>query len=240
MKLPICARKSALTCTTSPAALDWTDALVANFCTPAPALAARASRRTPWHSSARLATLERRVRLIETVVDLNDARKIQMADRVVAACGGSVRGLTIGILGLTFKPETDDMREAPSIPIITELLKLGATVRAFDPQGMNQARPLLPSQVNYCRNGLEVALGANALVVITEWNEFRAISPARLRELMVGNVIVDLRNIFDPQAMRVQGFEYSGIGRGKARAGGKSANPSNSESADNSSIKPGA
>ena len=163
-----------------------------------------------------------------------------MADRVVAACGGSVRGLTIGILGLTFKPETDDMREAPSIPIITELLKLGATVRAFDPQGMNQARPLLPSQVNYCRNGLEVALGANALVVITEWNEFRAISPARLRELMVGNVIVDLRNIFDPQAMRVQGFEYSGIGRGKARAGGKSANPSNSESADDSSIKPGA
>jgi UDPglucose 6-dehydrogenase len=156
-------------------------------------------------------------RLIETVVDINDSRKAQMADRSVAACGGSVRGLTIGTLGLTFKPETDDMREAPSIPIITELLRLGAKLRAFDPQGMGQARPLLPSQVEYCRNGLDVASGADALVVITEWNEFRAISPARLKERMVGNVIVDLRNIFDPPAMRAQGFEYSGIGRGAAK-----------------------
>ena len=152
-------------------------------------------------------------RLVETLIDVNDGRKILMADRIVAACGGSVRRLTIGVLGLTFKPETDDMREAPSLPILSKLVELGAFVRAFDPQGMDQARPLLPADVTYCRSGLEAASGADALVVITEWNEFRAISPARLKELMTGNVIVDLRNIFDPEAMRSQGFNYTGIGR---------------------------
>jgi len=171
-------------------------------------------------------------RLVETVVDINNARKVQMAHRIVAACGGSVRGLTIGVLGLTFKPETDDMREAPSVPIITELLKLGAKVHAFDPQGMNQARPLLPADVHYCRNGLEAASGADVLVVITEWNEFRAMSPARLRNLMAGNVIVDLRNIFDPQAMRAHGFDYTGIGRArtesKAHGSGVSSNAADS------------
>jgi UDPglucose 6-dehydrogenase len=152
-------------------------------------------------------------RLVETVVDINDTRKTMMADRIVSACGGSVRGLAIGVLGLTFKPETDDMREAPSVPIITKLVELGAKVRAFDPQGMAQARLLLPSGVIYCRSGLEAASGADVLVVATEWNEFRAISPMRLKDLMTGNTVVDLRNIFDPQAMRARGFNYSGVGR---------------------------
>jgi UDPglucose 6-dehydrogenase len=164
-------------------------------------------------------------RLVETVVDINDSRKARMADRVATACGGSVRGLTVGVLGLTFKPETDDMREAPSLPLIARLLDLGATVRAFDPQGMGQARPLLPSAVTYCRSGIEAASGADVLVVVTEWNEFRAISPARLKSLMAGNIIVDLRNIFDPQAMRDHGFDYIGIGR--AMPGARIGHPSN-------------
>ena len=120
-------------------------------------------------------------RLVETVVAVNDARKAGMAMRVVAACGGSVRGKTIGVLGLTFKPETDDMRDAPAIPIVSRLIEDGATVRAFDPEGMDQARPLLPGAVVYCRDALDAAAGADALVLITEWNEFRALSPARMR-----------------------------------------------------------
>ena len=152
-------------------------------------------------------------RLIETVVTVNEARKASMAARIVAACGGSVRGKTIGILGLTFKPETDDMREAPSIPIVWRLADDGATVRAFDPEGMSQARPLLPTNVEFCNLAMDAARDADALVVVTEWNEFRAVSPARLRSVMRGDVIVDLRNIFDPRAMRAVGFDYHGIGR---------------------------
>lgn len=152
-------------------------------------------------------------RLVETVVEVNDARKSMMAERILAACGGSVQDLKIGVLGLTFKPETDDMREAASVPIVNRLVDLGAHVRAFDPQGIEQAKPLLPSSVTYCRNVGEVAEGADALVLITEWNEFRALSPSRLKELMRGRVIVDLRNVFDPVAMRGMGFQYHGIGR---------------------------
>src|SRR5271156_1647144 len=114
-------------------------------------------------------------RLVETVVAVNDARKAGMAARIVAAAGGSVRGKTIGVLGLTFKPETDDMRDAPSIPIVGRLVEDGATVRAYDPEGMEQARPMLPAAVVYCHDALDAADGADLLVVITEWNEFRAI-----------------------------------------------------------------
>jgi UDPglucose 6-dehydrogenase len=152
-------------------------------------------------------------RLVETVVAVNDARKAGMAARIVAACGGSVRGRTIGVLGLTFKPETDDMREAPSLPIVARLAEDGATLRVFDPEGMEQARPLLPESVIYCRDALHAAEGADALVVITEWNEFRALAPARLRAAMRGQVLVDLRNIYEPAAMREAGFEYHSIGR---------------------------
>ena len=152
-------------------------------------------------------------RLVETTVVVNDARKSSMALRVIGACGGSVRGKTIAILGLTFKPETDDMRDSPSLPIVSRLMGDGATIRAFDPEGMEQARPLLPEGVNLVCDALDAAAGADAAVLITEWNEFRALSPTRLRETMRGAVLVDLRNAWDPIAMRQAGFTYHGIGR---------------------------
>ncbi|MCU0987930.1 MAG: UDP-glucose/GDP-mannose dehydrogenase family protein [Acetobacteraceae bacterium] len=152
-------------------------------------------------------------RLIETVVAVNDARKAAMASRVVSACGGSVRGKRIAVLGLTFKPETDDMRDAPSLTIVPRLVEDGAIVTAYDPEGMEQARPLLPQGITWCRDAMEAAAGADALVLITEWNEFRAISPAKLKAAMAGDVVVDLRNVWDPKAMREAGFRYSSIGR---------------------------
>jgi UDPglucose 6-dehydrogenase len=152
-------------------------------------------------------------RLVETVVLVNDARKATMAARIVAACGGSIRGKTVAVLGLTFKPETDDMRDAPSLPIVSRLCEDGAVIRAFDPEGMEAARPLLPASVHYCTDAMDAAEGADALVVITEWNEFRALSPARLKTSMRGSVVVDLRNVYDPVAMRQVGFSYHAIGR---------------------------
>jgi UDPglucose 6-dehydrogenase len=152
-------------------------------------------------------------RLVESVVAVNEARKAGMAARVIAACGGSVRGKTIGVLGLTFKPQTDDMREAPSLPIIARLVQDGAKVRVFDPKGMDQAKPLLPEDVIYCRDAMDAATGADALVLITEWNEFRALSPVQLLGAMSGRIIIDLRNVYDPVAMRQAGFRYQGVGR---------------------------
>ena len=159
-------------------------------------------------------------RLVETVVAVNDSRKAGMAARIVAACGGSVRGKTVAILGLTFKPETDDMRDAPSLPIVARLASDGATLRVFDPEGMEAARALLPEGVIYCSDAMDAVAGADALVVVTEWNAFRALSPARLKAAMAGNVLVDLRNIYDPVAMRQAGLLYHGIGRPSARAAG--------------------
>ena len=153
-------------------------------------------------------------RLVETTVAVNDARKAGMAARVVAACGGSVRGKTIAVLGLTFKPETDDMRDAPSIPIVHRLIEEGALIRAFDPEGMEQARPLLPGSVTFCTDTADALRGADALVLITEWNDFRALSPARLRDGLADKVVVDLRNVFDPVAMQQAGLRYFAIGRG--------------------------
>jgi len=131
----------------------------------------------------------------------------------IAACGGTVRRKTIAVFGLTFKPETDDMRDAPSIPIIARLVQDGATVRAFDPRGMDQAKPLLPSDVVYCRDALDAATEADALVLTTEWNEFRALSPAQLADAMDGRIVVDLRNVYEPEAMTEAGFNYVGVGR---------------------------
>ena len=152
-------------------------------------------------------------RLIQSVVAVNDARKESMAARVAAACGGEVRGKTIAVLGLAFKPETDDMRDAPSLPLITGLVSRGATIQAYDPEAMAAARPLLPAGVQLMPDAARALTGADALVLITEWNEFRALAPSRLKELMRGDVIVDLRNVFDPGALRAAGFTYSGIGR---------------------------
>ena len=153
-------------------------------------------------------------RLVETTVAVNEARKSSMAMRVITACGGSVRGKTIAILGLTFKPETDDMRDAPAVSIVSRLIGDGAVVRAFDPEGMAQARLHLPEAVHYCRDAIDAATGADALVLITEWNEFRALAPSRLASVMQGRVVVDLRNVYDPVAMREAGFSYHGVGRG--------------------------
>ncbi|WP_298215253.1 UDP-glucose/GDP-mannose dehydrogenase family protein [Acidocella sp.] len=158
-------------------------------------------------------------RLIRSVVAVNDARKAGLAARVAAACGGDIRGKRIGVLGLAFKPETDDMREAPSLPLIQGLVARGAEVAAFDPAAMETARPLLPEAARLAASAAEALSGADALVLITEWNEFRALSPARLKELMRGNVVVDLRNVFDPEALRAAGFVYAGVGRPAPDAG---------------------
>ncbi|MGI4798461.1 MAG: UDP-glucose dehydrogenase family protein [Janthinobacterium lividum] len=154
-------------------------------------------------------------RLVEATVQVNEARKASMGTRIMSACGGTVRGKTIAVFGLTFKPETDDMRDAPSIPIIHRLIENGALIRAFDPAGMNVARPLLPDHgITYCTDSLDAARDADVLLVLTEWNVFRALSPKRLRDLMTGRVVIDLRNIFDPRPMQEAGLSYSGIGRG--------------------------
>jgi UDPglucose 6-dehydrogenase len=159
-------------------------------------------------------------RLIEAVVGVNDSRKAGMAVRIIAACGGSVRGRTIGILGLTFKPETDDMRDSPSIPILARLVEDGARVQAFDPEGMDAAKAHLPDAVRYCTDAMDAVAGADAVVLLTEWNEFRSLSPERLKETMRGNVIVDLRNVYDPEAMIAAGFTYHSIGRSVGAARG--------------------
>ena len=156
-------------------------------------------------------------RLVEATVAVNDARKSSMAARVMQAAGGSVHGKTIAVLGLTFKPETDDMRDAPSLPIVSRLAEEGASIRAYDPVGNDLARPMLPASVTFCADAYEAVTGADILVLITEWNEFRALAPARLRELMRGRLLMDLRNVFDPAAMHAAGFDYRGIGRGMGR-----------------------
>ena len=157
-------------------------------------------------------------RLVETVVLVNDARKAGMSARIMAACGGSVRNKTVAVLGLTFKPETDDMRDSPAVPIIARLAEDGAVVRAFDPEGMGQARPMLPECVTYCADAMDAVEGADMLVVITEWNEFRALAPAKLKAAMRGDVVVDLRNVYDPAAMARAGFAYHSIGRPATQA----------------------
>ncbi|VBB68656.1 UDP-glucose dehydrogenase [invertebrate metagenome] len=152
------------------------------------------------------------LRIVETVVDINDCRKKEMAGRIIAACGGSVIGKTIAVLGLTFKPNTDDMRESPSLDIIPALQKAGAAVRAFDPEGMNEARKLMPD-ILYCHNAYETMKGAEALVILTEWNEFRSLDLARMRRLLKELILVDLRNIYDPSDVTRAGFQYTCIGR---------------------------
>ena len=162
-------------------------------------------------------------RLVEATVQVNDARKASMGARIMSACGGSVRGKTIAVLGLTFKPETDDMRDAPSIPIVHRLVENGALIRAYDPVGMEAARACMPqgtqaARITYCTDALDAARDADALILITEWNEFRALAPARLKERMRGRVLIDLRNVYDPAAMAACGMEYSSIGRPRPRA----------------------
>ncbi len=151
-------------------------------------------------------------RLVETVVQVNDTRKGAMASRVITACGGSVRGKTVGVLGVAFKPNTDDMREAPSLAIVPALQDAGATVRAYDPAAMHEATTLLPG-VHWCADAYDVAVGADVLVIITEWNEFRALDLARIGASMTRKVLVDLRNVYRGEDVRALGFAYTSIGR---------------------------
>ncbi|CAA9241848.1 MAG: UDP-glucose 6-dehydrogenase [uncultured Craurococcus sp.] len=152
------------------------------------------------------------VRLVETTIAVNDARKEAMADRIIAALGGDVAGKSIGILGVTFKPETDDMRDAPSLVILPKLVAAGAKVTVHDPQP-HQARQSLPGAVTFAATPMEAVKDADAVALLTEWNEYRSMAPERLRGAMRGKVVLDLRNAWDPVAMREAGLDYSGIGR---------------------------
>jgi UDPglucose 6-dehydrogenase len=152
------------------------------------------------------------IRLIETTVAVNDSRKRAMGRRVIAAAGGDVRGKRIGVLGLTFKPNTDDMRDSPAISIVQTLLDAGAIVTGYDPEGMDNARKLIEG-IEYASGPYVAAEGADALVIVTEWNQFRALDFRRLKAVMNTPVLVDLRNIYRPSEMEKHGFTYTGIGR---------------------------
>jgi UDPglucose 6-dehydrogenase len=152
------------------------------------------------------------VSLIEATADYNETRKLQMAERVVAALGGSASGKVVALLGLTFKPNTDDMREAPSLAIAPALIKAGATIRAHDPEGMGEAKKLMPD-LAYCADPYEAMTAADAVVFLTEWNSYRALDLKRMRAILKQPVVVDLRNIYRPSEMRSAGFRYSSIGR---------------------------
>src|SRR6478736_1102878 len=153
------------------------------------------------------------LRIVEAVLAVNDNRKCAMARKVSNAAGGNLRGKIIAVLGLTFKPDTDDMREAPSIPLVTGLLDMGAKVRAHDPVGMEQARRELPD-IEYCDDPYTCVRGADALVIVTEWVQFRALDLERVKHEMAQPVVVDLRNIYHPDDMAAHGFVYESVGRG--------------------------
>jgi UDPglucose 6-dehydrogenase len=155
------------------------------------------------------------LRIVETVAAVNEERKRAMAGKVVAALDGAVRGKTVAVLGLAFKPNTDDTRDSPAIPLISALQELGATVRAYDPAAMEQLKAGLPT-VAYCSSAYAAAEGAEALVIATEWEQFRALDLARLKSIMARPVVVDLRNIYRVEEMRRAGFRYVAIGRAGA------------------------
>jgi len=153
-------------------------------------------------------------RIVRTTVGVNDDRKVAMADRVVRALGGNVAGKRIGVLGLAFKPNTDDMRDAPSIPLINGLIERGAEVSAFDPVAREQAEKVFDN-IRFATDAAGAADGADALVIVTEWDEFRALDLEKLAKAMRGKVLVDLRNVYDREEARAAGLTYSGVGRGK-------------------------
>jgi UDPglucose 6-dehydrogenase len=162
-------------------------------------------------------------RIVETDAAVNDQRKRAMGRKVVAACGGSVRAKTIAVLGLTFKPNTDDMRDAPSISVITALQDGGARIRAYDPEGMEQAKAVLPAGVTYCSDAYECVADADAAVIVTEWNIFRALDLDRVKAAMASPVLFDLRNVYRAEQVRAKGFTYADVGRGLAAPEGKEA-----------------
>ena len=158
------------------------------------------------------------MRIVEAVLAVNENRKRAMARKVASVFGGTLRGKTVSVLGLTFKPNTDDMRESPSIPLITALQDLGAKIRAYDPEGMEQSKTEL-SDICYCDGPYSCADGADALVIVTEWEQFRALDLDRLKRAMACPVIIDLRNIYQPQDVIAHGFRYESIGRNTQTGG---------------------
>ena len=156
-------------------------------------------------------------RIVETVVEVNDARKKKMAERVIASCGGSIEGKTISVLGLTFKPNTDDMRDSPAIDIVSALQQAGASIRAYDPAGMEEAALVL-NDIDYFEGPYQALEGADAVVIITEWDEFRALDMERVKSLLKAPIMVDLRNIYRPTEMAELGFSYYSIGRPSVEA----------------------
>ena len=152
------------------------------------------------------------IRLAETIVDINEKRKKNMAERIIYACGGNVSGKTICILGITFKPNTDDMRNSPSIDIIPILINKGADIKVYDPKGKKEGEKIFPD-IEWCNSSIEAISSADALVILTEWNEFSSLTPEVFKENMRGNIIIDLRNIFEPSKIERAGFKYYSIGR---------------------------
>ena len=155
---------------------------------------------------------KRPLAIVDTVLRVNDARKRRMADRIAEACGGDLYGKTLAVLGLTFKPNTDDMRDSPSLSILPALHEAGATIHAFDPEGMDEARKVMP-ELTYFSDAYAAMDGADALVLITEWNEFRALDLGRVRSLLRRPLVIDLRNIYKPEEMIEAGLVYHSIGR---------------------------
>ena len=152
------------------------------------------------------------VKIVEAVVEVNAARKKAMAQKIIDAMGGDPKGMTVGVLGLAFKPNTDDMRDAPSLDIIPALIEAGVTVKAYDPESMHESREMMPD-ITYCENEYEAIADADALAILTEWDQFRALDLQKVKASLKTPLVVDLRNIYDPDSMRDQGFVYHGIGR---------------------------
>lgn len=152
-------------------------------------------------------------RIVETVVEVNAAQKARMVQKIRTALGGSEAGKTIAVLGLTFKPETDDMRDSPALAILPALADKGATLRANDPQGIEEAKPLLPESISYFDDIYETLDGADAIVLMTEWNAYRGLDMTEVKKRMKGKAFIDLRNVYEPETMKAAGFEYVCVGR---------------------------
>ncbi|MEQ1812402.1 MAG: UDP binding domain-containing protein, partial [Terricaulis sp.] len=152
------------------------------------------------------------IELIEATVRVNSARKQKMAQKIIDALGGDVKGKTIAVLGLTFKPNTDDMRDAPALDIVPALQDEGAKVRAFDPEGMNEAKHML-KDVAFATGPYDCVQNADAVVIITEWDQFRALDLDRIKDALKTPTVIDLRNVYRPEEMRTKGFKYVSVGR---------------------------
>lgn len=153
------------------------------------------------------------LRIVEAAVEVNSAQKARMVKKIRDILGGSVAGKTLAVLGLTFKPETDDMRDAPAVTIIPALIEKGARIRAHDPKGMKEAQKYLPAEVEYAKNAYDACENADAVILMTEWNQYRALDLKKIQSVMTGRIFIDLRNVYEPEKVKSEGFQYMGIGR---------------------------